>query len=130
MGSHGASRCQSANLMCMATIPHLEGGIPMTFRFAGPLSALLLFSSHLAAQEAVPTAPSIVSVQPDDSRVFVCDRLSDGTLTDPTALVARGVNWSPHSVCTPPEDLHLEFARWYPIDIRSEEHTSELQSPD
>src|SRR6266851_169579 len=65
----------------------------------------------------VPTAPSIVAVQPGDSRVFVSDRLSDGTLTHPTVLVARGINWSPESVSSPPEDLHLEFARWYQTDI-------------
>jgi hypothetical protein len=114
------------------TISPLEGGMPVTYSFAMFLIASMIFSSHLAVEDSrllegrpvirayalpVPTAPSIVSVAPGDSRVFVRRRLWDGRLTDPAALVARGMNWSPDSVGTPPEELQLEFARWYQTDI-------------
>jgi hypothetical protein len=89
----------------------------MSYRLAVSLMAAMVCFSRLAAQEPVPALPSIVSVQPGDSRVFVCSRLADGTLTEPTALVAHGINWSPDSVGTPREQLQLEFARWYQADI-------------
>jgi Interleukin-like EMT inducer/Glycosyl hydrolases family 2, TIM barrel domain len=89
----------------------------MANRVAAAVIASILFSSHLTAQQPVPTAPSLVSVEPGDSRVFVRNRLPDGTLTDPTALVVRGINWSPESVGTPAEGVEQDFVRWYQIDI-------------
>jgi hypothetical protein len=89
----------------------------MTYRAPAAVIAAILFSSHLSAQAVVPRAPSIVTIPPGDSRVFVSSRLSDGRLADPTALVARGINWSPDSVGAPADQVQVEFVRWYQIDI-------------
>jgi len=76
----------------------------------------------IAAQplSAVPTDPSIVTVKPNDYRLYVQDRLPDGTLGPETAYVARGVNWSPASPSTDPwapDAFFNEFVNWYQTDI-------------
>src|SRR4051794_18639374 len=65
----------------------------------------------------VPAAPSIVSVHQGDYRLFVQDRLPDGSLGPAAALEAKGVNWSPDSVGTDPADLTQEYAKSYQTDI-------------
>jgi hypothetical protein len=65
----------------------------------------------------VPTSPSIVSVQPNDYRLIVQDRLPDGTLGAANPLVAHGVNWSPASIGTTQANITAEFAKWYKTDI-------------
>lgn len=65
----------------------------------------------------VPALPSIVTVSPNDARVFLQDRRPDGSLSAPSALVINGVNWSPDSIGTPQANLTQEFATWYQTDI-------------
>jgi hypothetical protein len=61
--------------------------------------------------------PSVVSVEADGRRLFVRERLADGSLGAPAALVMRGVNWSPHTAGADPANLAGEFAAWYQTDL-------------
>ncbi len=66
---------------------------------------------------AVPAQPSLVSVQSGDRRLFVRDRLPDGTLGQQYALISKGVNWSPASIGMDPAAITQEFVKWYQADI-------------
>ncbi|MCX5665982.1 MAG: hypothetical protein NT036_02895, partial [Candidatus Omnitrophica bacterium] len=69
------------------------------------------------AEKSAPDVPSIVTVTQGDRRLFVQDRLADGTLGAPYAYTAQGVNWSPASIGTIPANLTAEFIKWYQTDI-------------
>ncbi len=69
----------------------------------------------------VPSAPSIVTTQAGDRRIFIRDRKQDGTLGLSRALTIKGVNWSPASTNsnpqTDPAAFRQEFFKWYTNDI-------------
>ncbi len=75
----------------------------------------------LADVQGVPNSPSIVTAQAGDRRLFMRDRLPDGSLTDTYGFVARGVNWSPASIGIDPDSnptgYRQEFYNWYLTDI-------------
>ncbi len=65
----------------------------------------------------VPSQPAVVAVRAGDRRLFVRERLADGTLSPEIAYVSKGVNWSPHTAGASDQNLHLEFAKWYATDL-------------
>jgi hypothetical protein len=70
---------------------------------------------------SVPTSPSISFARPNDYRLLVQDRHSDGTLGKPLAYTAQGVAWEPTSIGTDPTANPLvfqsEFTNWYATDL-------------
>jgi hypothetical protein len=70
-----------------------------------------------APGDPVPAGPSIVSVEAEGRRLYVRERQPGGALGPATAMVMRGVNWSPASKGTNPANLTDEYAPWYQTDI-------------
>jgi hypothetical protein len=66
----------------------------------------------------VPPQPSIVTVLAGDRRLFVHERLADGTLGAEVAYVSKGVNWSPSSIGSVQADAVAEFVKWYKTDFQ------------
>ncbi len=75
----------------------------------------------MPAGGGVPAGPSVVWVEPGGRRVFVRDRLGDGSLSDPYSLLIKGVNWSPASRGSDPdgapEAFRAGFAEWAGRDL-------------
>ncbi|MDD5226122.1 MAG: interleukin-like EMT inducer domain-containing protein, partial [Candidatus Omnitrophica bacterium] len=76
-----------------------------------------VYTDTIKVEVAVPTGTSVVTVKAGDRRLFVRERLPNGTLGAEVAYVSKGVNWSPSSVGTVEANLHLEFAKWYQTDL-------------
>ncbi len=86
---------------------------------AGNISTV--YSDTINYELGVPTQSAVVTVQAGDRRLFVQDRLPDGSLAPTVAFVAKGVNWSPTSANANPSADPLAFQKgfqtWYQTDI-------------
>lgn len=94
-------------------------------RLISKLISVILFASLIATAWAgsygVPNLPSRTYTQSGDRRIFVQKRKQDCSLSQPYALVIKGINWAPASVGTDPASNPLgyrqEFFNWYSNDI-------------
>ncbi|HNX68286.1 MAG TPA: interleukin-like EMT inducer domain-containing protein [Candidatus Omnitrophota bacterium] len=86
---------------------------------AGNTSAV--YTDTITYELGVPAAPSVVTVQSGDRRLWVQNRLMDGSLAPTVAYVSKGVNWSPTSYDTnpsaDPQAFLKGFQDWYQTDI-------------
>jgi|GEM_PF-1288826 len=104
------------------TLPGEAGTKKVSYQImdkAGNISTV--YSDTISYELGVPAQPSVVTVQAGDRRLFVQDRLQDGSLAPTVAYVAKGVNWSPTSYNTNPSADPLAFQKgfqtWYQTDI-------------
>ncbi|MBX7207857.1 MAG: hypothetical protein K1X78_06090 [Verrucomicrobiaceae bacterium] len=86
------------------------------------VGAAMIFRPRLAkAAYGIPVGHTVVSVRPNDRRLYVRDRRPDGTLGTEYAFNGKGVNWAPNRVGMNPGSnpslYRQEFFNYYQEDI-------------